>query len=49
MDTIAVKEVKRTPKPAKEETVMVMPRRKRGLLGILKGKIHYDDAVFNLD
>ena len=49
MDTIAIKEVKRMPKPAKEETVMVMPRRKRGLLGILKGKIHYDDAIFNLD
>ena len=47
MDTIAVKEVKRTPKPAKEETVM--PRRKRGLLGIWKGKVHYDDAIFNLD
>ena len=49
MDTIAVKEIKRMPKPAKEETVMVMPRRKRGLLGILEGKIHYDIAVLNLD
>ena len=49
METISVKEMKRTPKPSKKETVMVMPRRKRGLLGILKGKIHYDDAVFNLD
>ena len=47
MDTIVVKEVKRTPKPAKEE--IVMPRRKRGLLGILEGKIHYDIAVLNLD
>ena len=49
MDTIVVKEIKRMPKPSKEETVMVMPRRKRGLLGIWKGKVHYDDAIFNLD
>jgi len=49
MGTIAVKEIKRMPKPSKEETVMVMPRRKRGLLGIWEGKIHGDDAVFNLN
>ena len=24
------------------------PLKKRGLLGIFKGKIHFDDSVFNL-
>ena len=47
MDTIVIKEIKRTPKPIKKETVK--PIKKRGLLGIWEGKIHGDDAVFNLN
>ena len=47
MDTIAIKKIKKAPKPAQKEAVI--PLKKRGLLGILKGKIQYDDAVFNLD
>ena len=47
MDTIIEKEIKRAPKLTKEE--MLKPLKKRGLLGILKGKIHYDIAVLNLD
>ena len=47
MDTIVIKEIKKAPKPVQKEAVI--PLKKRGLLGILKGKIHCDDAVFNLD
>jgi len=48
MDTVVEKRRISVPKLTKEDTVI--PLKKRGLLGILKGKIHCDDAiVFNLN
>lgn len=32
----------------KEVKNSLKKRKKRGLLGIFKGKIHYDDSIFNL-
>ena len=44
----AVKKIKQKPLKA-TNAESIKPLRKRGLYGILKGKIHYDDSVFNLD
>ena len=46
METTIKKIKKRTLKSARKTDAK--PLKKRGLLGILKGKIHCDDSVFNL-
>jgi len=40
--------VKEKPAPKQKKTVVAKPRKRRGGVGFLKGKIHYDDSVFNL-
>ena len=46
METTTKKPEKSTPKPAKK--TVVKPSKKRGGWGILKGKLHFDDSIFNL-
>ena len=46
MEAIIEKTKRRVLKPYKK--IIIKPFKKRGLIGIFKGKIHYEDAVFNL-
>ena len=46
MEAIIDRTKRRVSKPYKK--IILKPFKKRGLIGVFKGKIHYEDTVFNL-